>query len=510
MRRSLSVAVRLTLLLCLLGLPAAAASASSLGLDDPVLLYGPEPLQLTVQGVVVHEVETFSTSPSDDVPVEGLGFQLSLAAQKDNSGADGSGEKKIYEPPVWLAGDPNWATWTTTGVFFGAWAALYANSSVETIEEVGDVTQILPALTGMGMALGTKDWVGTRQYIYGLLTATAMTHFQKNAVDKYRPNASNTQSYPSGHTQASFSGAGFIQRRYGPKWGIPAMVMASYTAFSRVRAQKHFTDDVISGMSIGLIGNWIFVDPADKDRKARANDMKRKRKFRYEWAVTDANVTTNLVMAPKEGGTLTDWQFDETTDPQITASVGFDWMVRPRHILRFRYSPFEIRDIGTLTQETVFGDRTFASGQDVFSAYFLGDLRSRYAFDIFPDSRWTLQAGGGFTWINTTVDLWERDAATGTIDETTRTTVRAKGFLPLAHVRAGVDFAKILGFYVEADGISVSHDDFFDGRAYMKFKVSPRWDLAAGWRWFGDDLELDSLVNEFAANGFYGHVGFSF
>ena len=63
MRRSLSVAVRLTLLLCLLGLPAATTSASSLGLNDPVLLYGPESLQLTVQGVVVHEVETFSTRP---------------------------------------------------------------------------------------------------------------------------------------------------------------------------------------------------------------------------------------------------------------------------------------------------------------------------------------------------------------------------------------------------------------------------------------------------------------
>ena len=490
-------------------LPPTTTAAMDPGRHGSLQPAGQESLQLTIQGVVVHELEVFPLSPPTEVPVQGLGFQLALAADKNPSSADADGGKKAYEAPNWLAGDPNWATWTATGVFFAGWGALWADGDTETIESVGDVTQILPAVTGMGLALGSKDWKGTRDYVYALLLSTSITHLNKNLVDKYRPNGSNTQSFPSGHTQASFSGAGFIQRRYGPKWGIPAMVLASYTAFSRVRAQKHFTDDVISGMSIGLIGNWVFVDPADKERKARANDMERDRKFRYEFEVADGKVTRNLVQAPKDTGTLTDWRFSNSTNPQITASIGFDWKIRPHHILRSRYSPFEIRDVGTLSVDTLFGDRTYAAGTDVFSSYFLGDLRVRYGYDIFPDSRWELQVGGGVTWIDTTADLWELDANNEVIDST-RSTVRARGFLPLASVKAGVDFAKILGFYIEADGMGLSEDQFLDATAKLKFYISPRWDLGLGWRWLRDDLELDKMANEFARNGASFNVGFSF
>ena len=97
-----------------------------------------------------------------------------------------------------------------------------------------------------------------------------------------------------------------------------------------------------------------------------------------------------------------------------------------------------------------------------------------------------------------------------TVDESTRTTVRAHGFQPLASVKAGVDFAKILGFYIEADGMSFSQDKYFDATAKLKFYISPRWDLGLGWRWLRDDLELDKMANEFARNGASFNVGFSF
>jgi len=231
---------------------AATAGAAEPGDLDLNRQIGVGRLQLTLQGVVVHEMEPFTMSIPSEVPVHGLGFQLALAApEEDKSSTRKGGKRRPYEAPNWLAGEPNTATWATTGVLLGGCAALAIDGDDETIESVGDLTQIVPPIAGMGVALGSKDWQGTRRYIYALLTSTAIVHWNKNTVDKYRPNASNTQSFPSGHTQASFAGAGFIQRRYGPKWGIPALAMATYTAYSRVRAQKHFTDDVISGMSIG-------------------------------------------------------------------------------------------------------------------------------------------------------------------------------------------------------------------------------------------------------------------
>jgi len=240
--------------------------------------------------------------------------------------------------------------------------------------------------------------------------------------------------------------------------------------------------------------------------------MERVRKYRYEFEITDGNVTKNIVQSPKDIGTPIDWQFDETTDPQITASVAFDYAFKPRHYIKSRYTPFEIRDVGTLTEDTLFKDKVFAEGQDVFSAYFLGDLRSRYAYELLPDSRFSVQPGGGLTWIDTTVDLYEADFSSGdvVVDESTRTTVRARGFMPLAYLKLGVDFTKLIGLYVEADGMYLSEDRFFDGSVKLKFFVDARWDVGIGWRWVTDDLGLDELSNEFARNGALVDVGFSF
>ena len=56
----------------------------------------------------------------------------------------------------------------------------------------------------------------------------------KFLVDKRRPNEANNLSYPSGHSVASFSGAAFLQSRYGSAWGIPAYAGAFFVGYSRI------------------------------------------------------------------------------------------------------------------------------------------------------------------------------------------------------------------------------------------------------------------------------------
>ena len=58
-------------------------------------------------------------------------------------------------------------------------------------------------------------------------------HSLKRITNKERPNGGD-YSFPSGHTSAAFTGAGFIEKRYGLKVGIPAYILASYVGWSRV------------------------------------------------------------------------------------------------------------------------------------------------------------------------------------------------------------------------------------------------------------------------------------
>ena len=423
-------------------------------------------------------------------------------------GGGGSAAKPVYVPPNWAAGNPNWATWTTTGVFGVGWAALAADGDIETIEDVGDNTQFIPVLWGLGMALGAKDWKGSRQFVWSGLLSTGTIHLLKNTSDKYRPDASNTQSFPSGHTQASWFGAGFIMQRYGPKWGIPAMTMAAYTGYSRITAQKHFTDDVISGMSIALFSNFLLVEPADAERRERWADKDRPRNRRFELEVSDAEVGANTVQAPAGVGTVIDYQFDEVADPLVSASVAFDMVLKKRHNVKIRWSPFEIRDIGTLEEDTLFGETVFPAGSDIFSVYFFGDLRARYAWGFFPESSFDLQLGGGATLIDTSVELYPRMG--GSIDEDAGERVRANGLLPLLYGYIGYDFTKLIGIYLEVDWVEVSSDSFLDAAFKLTFQITPKWDVAIGYRSVNDDLEVEDIKNKFERDGGLIHVAYSF
>ncbi len=70
---------------------------------------------------------------------------------------------------------------------------------------------------------------------------------------------SNDNSFPSGHTSTVFHSAGYIHRRYGFKYSIPAYALAGFTAASRIDSNKHDILDVFAGAIIGLGANFLFT-----------------------------------------------------------------------------------------------------------------------------------------------------------------------------------------------------------------------------------------------------------
>ena len=97
--------------------------------------------------------------------------------------------------------------------------------------------------------------------ISGRRKAVRMTYALKYLIKKERPDGSDKHSFPSMHTSVSFTGAAFIQRRYGWKWGIPAYAIASYVGWSRTYAKKHDWWDVVAGAALGAGSAYIFTRP---------------------------------------------------------------------------------------------------------------------------------------------------------------------------------------------------------------------------------------------------------
>jgi membrane-associated phospholipid phosphatase len=74
----------------------------------------------------------------------------------------------------------------------------------------------------------------------------------KFATGRSRPDGSNSQSLPSGHTASAFATAAVVHRELGWKAGIPAYAFAAWVGASRMEANKHYMSDVLLGAGVGI------------------------------------------------------------------------------------------------------------------------------------------------------------------------------------------------------------------------------------------------------------------
>jgi membrane-associated phospholipid phosphatase len=81
----------------------------------------------------------------------------------------------------------------------------------------------------------------------------ALTEGLKIAVGRERPDGHGRDSFPSGHTSATFASATVLARELGWKWAVPSFLVASYVAASRLHENRHYLSDVVFGASVGTI-----------------------------------------------------------------------------------------------------------------------------------------------------------------------------------------------------------------------------------------------------------------
>lgn len=86
------------------------------------------------------------------------------------------------------------------------------------------------------------------------IMTTALTTGLKYAVQRERPDGSNSHSFPSGHASMTFATATVIERHLGWRASALGYTVASYVAASRLHDNRHYLSDVVFGAAIGAIG----------------------------------------------------------------------------------------------------------------------------------------------------------------------------------------------------------------------------------------------------------------
>ena len=135
--------------------------------------------------------------------------------------------------------------------------------------DTGDALQIALPMTAGAMTLIKRDYRGTKDFALSFATTMALTHSLKAITKRQRPEGRNAyDSFPSGHTSSAFSGASFIQRRYGWKYGKYAYILAALVGISRMEGPDGFHDiyDVLGGAAIGVGSTYVFTRPYTKSK----------------------------------------------------------------------------------------------------------------------------------------------------------------------------------------------------------------------------------------------------
>lgn len=133
----------------------------------------------------------------------------------------------------------------------------------ETVDEAMDAGSALGnGATQGGAALGTyilgrvlhKPRVADvgADLVEAQIVSGVLTQALKVTIARARPRGTARQSFPSGHTSATFATAAILQQRFGWKVGIPAYAAASYVGLSRVSEDEHYFSDVIFGAAVGI------------------------------------------------------------------------------------------------------------------------------------------------------------------------------------------------------------------------------------------------------------------
>jgi hypothetical protein len=130
----------------------------------------------------------------------------------------------------------------------------------------GDVVTGLTPFVTFGIAYFKHDSEGEKEWLHDTFVNEVLNTALRVAFNQThlgtRPDGAS-YGFPSGHAGFMFCQAGFLQERYGWKYGVPALLLAAGVSYIRVREDKHYWRDVIAGGALGYGVAMLTVTPQD-------------------------------------------------------------------------------------------------------------------------------------------------------------------------------------------------------------------------------------------------------
>jgi len=379
----------------------------------------------------------------------------------------------------------------TAGLAAGA-AVILTGSDTSLVESGGDILEFgMPSAALLTAGL-QRDKEGLKQLGFSFGSTMALTLALKGIVSKRRPGFGTSDSFPSGHSASAFAGAAFLQQRYGPKLGIPAYALATYTALSRVVADKHFLDDVIAGSGLGLLSAWLFVTPCCDDGLPETITPRGPPTWRLVFAYGAILDPTDEVQAPEGVGTRFELtKLDGTTASSASSRVFVEYRPARRHVVTLDVDPMDITSSGTLAAPVSFDGTMFPAATAVRSRHSYHRYRLGWRYELGGWGPLTFAPGA----VALLTDTSEELSGGGLSKRVDETRVR-----PLASMVVEARLSRALRCRFDLEGVAWSGEHFFDGTAQIIWQVDRRWDVGIGYHLLDARTDGARIVNSISAS----------
>lgn len=413
----------------------------------------------------------------------------------------------------------------------------------QTLKDAGDVLQYATTIAAFGSTLvagnpqgGLIDYEGFYQAAKSTAAIGITQVTWKEIFASIRPDFSNTQSYPSGHTAGACGGGAFLTARYWDQsywWLTTGFGMGGclVTAYSRVDADRHFVNDVTASFGISWIYTALFVtsksttpgvtvvpmamdggagvmlamsdQPSDPAGEAGRRERRKSTRWRFEFDFGPAYLIENRVSAPSATGTTFDLDnFDKNNDPTPYARLAIAYQLDARQSMRLDFVPFESRDTGTSPVPITFGGQTFPANETLVSSWRQTEVRAGWLYDLQPSGDWIAKAGFDLLFNRTVIQLQ-------TDTESIGSSADAIVFWPLLRTSLGYRFTPKLSGVVDVEGIYLGDNWYLQSLIGLNYDVNKSWALTAGYAYYGRRIESASFDNKVQYQGLSMQVAYS-
>jgi membrane-associated phospholipid phosphatase len=96
-----------------------------------------------------------------------------------------------------------------------------------------------------------------QQLVRAQLVTQASTFAIKVTARRDRPDGNGHLSFPSGHASTTFATATILDGHFGWRVSIPAYLIATYVATSRLHENRHNVSDVACGAALGIAAGRV-------------------------------------------------------------------------------------------------------------------------------------------------------------------------------------------------------------------------------------------------------------